>query len=81
MIPMFDTVEPGSGVSLHWRPDGDPVARVELPLQAVKERLKCAPEALIAVPVIGRSMEPMYREGELALIDRSRTEVPGGTWC
>lgn len=72
LVPIFDAAES----AFAWRPDGVPVARLELPLEAVRSQLKTTPEALVAVPVSGRAMAPMYRDGDLALIDRGRTELP-----
>lgn len=76
LVPLFDVCAVAGHAGLGWQPDGDPVARIELPLEAVRTQLKTKPEALIAVPIFGRSMEPMYRDGDVALIDRSRTDVP-----
>lgn len=75
-VPLFDAAVAAGTPFLDWRPEGDPVARVELPLEAVRTQIRCAPQALVAVVVTGRSMEPMYRDGDVAIIDRSRTEVP-----
>lgn len=78
LVPVFEVAAASGAAAFEWRPGGEPVARVELPLETVRGQLKCPPEALVALPVLGRSMEPMYREGDVALIDRSRTEVPAG---
>lgn len=76
LVPLFDVQVVAGHASYGWNPEGDPVARIELPVEAVQTQMKTKPEALVAVPICGRSMEPMYRDGDVALIDRSRTEVP-----
>jgi phage repressor protein C with HTH and peptisase S24 domain len=76
LVPVFEVVAAAVHPAFDWMPEGDPIARVALPLEAVRVQMNSTPEALVAIPVVGRSMEPMYREGELALIDRTCTEVP-----
>jgi phage repressor protein C with HTH and peptisase S24 domain len=76
LVPLFDVQVAAGAGAFDWRPEGEPVARIEVTLQAVRAQMQTRPEALVAVPITGRSMEPMYRDGEVALIDRNRTEVP-----
>lgn len=76
LVPVFDVDAAAGDGAFSWQPEGDPIARIELPIEAVRTQMKTKPEALVAVPIRGRSMEPMYRDGDVALIDRSRTEVP-----
>lgn len=76
LVPLFDVSAAAGHGAFAWQPEGEPIARIELPADAVRTQMKTKLEALIAVPICGRSMEPMYRDGDVALIDRSRTEVP-----
>jgi phage repressor protein C with HTH and peptisase S24 domain len=76
LVPLFDVQVAAGAGAFDWRPEGEPVARIEVTMEAVRAQMQTRPEALVAVPITGRSMEPMYRDGEVALIDRNRTEVP-----
>lgn len=76
LIPVYDLPAAGAGAAREWLPLGEPATRLEAPLKDVQTVLKAPPQALVAVRIAERSMEPVYRKGDLAIIDRSTTEVP-----